>query len=96
MRAAHLATATAAARTGRRHRSSGKATAKAAKPALAEATERSQRRKIRLIESNAKCRYLKKSSFVGPKRHSPIGSMPFHRAQKTLHFQGPTPSYLPT
>jgi hypothetical protein len=28
---------------------------------------------------------------LGPKRHSPIGSMPFHRAQKTLDFQGPTP-----
>ncbi len=33
--------------------------------------------------------------FLGPKRHSPIGSMPFHRAQKTLEFQGPTPSHLP-
>ncbi len=35
-------------------------------------------------------------SFLGPKWHSPIGSMPFHRAQKTLHFQGLTPSHLPT
>ncbi len=35
------------------------------------------------------------SSFSGPKRHLPIGSMPFHRAQKTLEFQGPTPSHLP-
>ncbi len=35
-------------------------------------------------------------SFLGPKWHSPIGSMPFQRAQKTLHFQGPTPSHLPT
>ncbi len=32
---------------------------------------------------------------LGPKWHSPIGSMPFHRAQKSLDFQGPTPSYLP-
>jgi hypothetical protein len=30
-------------------------------------------------------------SFLGPKWHSPIGSMPFHRAQKTLNFQGPPP-----
>jgi hypothetical protein len=28
-------------------------------------------------------------SFLGPKWQSPIGSMPFHRAQKTLDFQGP-------
>jgi hypothetical protein len=27
--------------------------------------------------------------FLDPKWHSPIGSMPFHRAQKTLDFQGP-------
>jgi hypothetical protein len=27
---------------------------------------------------------LEISSFLGPKWHSPIGSMPFHRAQKTL------------
>ncbi len=27
--------------------------------------------------------------FLGPKWHSPIGSMSFHRAQKTLDFQGP-------
>jgi hypothetical protein len=26
---------------------------------------------------------LEISSFLGPKWHSPIGSMPFHRAQKT-------------
>ncbi len=32
----------------------------------------------------------------GPKWHSPIGSMPFHRAQKTREFQGPTPSNFPT
>ncbi len=31
------------------------------------------------------------SSFLGPNWHSPIGSMPFHRAQKTLECQGPTP-----
>jgi hypothetical protein len=30
------------------------------------------------------------------KRHSPIGSMPFQRAQKTLNFQGPTTSHLPS
>ena len=35
-------------------------------------------------------------SFLGPKWHSPIGSMPFHRAQKTREFQGPTPSNFPT
>ncbi len=39
---------------------------------------------------------LEISSFLGPKRHSPIGSMPVHRAQKTLDFQGPTPSQLPS
>ncbi len=27
---------------------------------------------------------LEISSFLGPKWHSPIGSMSFHRAQKTL------------
>jgi hypothetical protein len=32
----------------------------------------------------------------GPKWHSPIGSLPFHRAQKTREFQGPTPSNFPT
>jgi hypothetical protein len=26
--------------------------------------------------------------FLGPKWHSPFGSMPFHRAKKTLEFQG--------
>jgi hypothetical protein len=31
-----------------------------------------------------------------PKWHLPTGSMPFHRAQKTLDFQGPTPSHLPS
>ncbi len=31
--------------------------------------------------------------FFGPQWHSPIGSMPFHRAQKTLDFQNPTPSH---
>jgi hypothetical protein len=31
------------------------------------------------------------SSSLGPKWHSPIGSMLFHRAQKTLDFQGPIP-----
>jgi hypothetical protein len=29
--------------------------------------------------------------FLGPEWHLPIDSMPFHRAQKTLDFQGPTP-----
>ncbi len=33
-------------------------------------------------------------SFLGP--HSPIGSMPFHMTQKTLDFQGPNPSHLPS
>jgi hypothetical protein len=33
--------------------------------------------------------------FLGPKWHSPIGLMPFHRAQKTLEFQGLTPSHFP-
>jgi hypothetical protein len=37
---------------------------------------------------------------LGPKWHSPIGSMPFHRAQKTLHFHARNPPishvmYLP-
>ncbi len=31
-----------------------------------------------------------------PKWHSPNGSMPFHRAEKSLNFQGPTPSHLPS
>ncbi len=35
---------------------------------------------------------LEISKFLGPKWYSSIGSMPFHRAQKTLDFQGPTPS----
>jgi hypothetical protein len=35
-------------------------------------------------------------SFLGPKWHSTIGSMPFHRDQKTPKFQGPTPSHLPS
>jgi hypothetical protein len=26
---------------------------------------------------------------LGPKWHSPVGSITFHRAQKTLHVQGP-------
>jgi hypothetical protein len=39
---------------------------------------------------------LKFSSFLGPKWHSPIGSIPFHRAQKTLEFHGPTLSHLPS
>jgi hypothetical protein len=30
----------------------------------------------------------------GQKWHLPIGWMPFHRSQKTLNFQGPTPSLL--
>jgi hypothetical protein len=29
-------------------------------------------------------------TFMGLKWHSPNGSMPFHRAQKSLDFQGPT------
>jgi hypothetical protein len=39
---------------------------------------------------------LEISSLLGPKRHSSIGSMPFHRAQKTLNLQGPTSSHLPS
>jgi hypothetical protein len=34
----------------------------------------------------------KRVSFLGTKWHSPIGSMLFHRAQKTLNLQGPAPS----
>ncbi len=36
---------------------------------------------------------LEFSSFLGPKWHPPIGSMPYLKAQKTLHFQGPSPSH---
>ncbi len=32
--------------------------------------------------------------FLGPKFHSHNGSMPFHRAQKSLDFQGPNPLAL--
>jgi hypothetical protein len=39
---------------------------------------------------------LEFSSFLSPKCHLPISSLPFHRAQKTLKFQGPTPSHLPS
>ncbi len=39
---------------------------------------------------------LEISSFLGPKWHSPIGSMPFDMAQKTLDIQDPTPSHLPS
>ncbi len=38
---------------------------------------------------------LKILTFLGPKWHSPNGSMLFHRAQKSLNFQGPTPYHLP-
>jgi hypothetical protein len=31
-----------------------------------------------------------------PPHGLPIGSMPFHRAQKTPEFRGPTPSHLPS
>ncbi len=34
--------------------------------------------------------------FMGPKWYSPNGSMPFHRTQKSLDFQGPTPAHLPS
>jgi hypothetical protein len=34
-------------------------------------------------------------TFSGPIWHSPNGSMPFHRAQKSLDFQGLNPSHLP-
>jgi hypothetical protein len=30
-------------------------------------------------------------TFFGPRWHSPIGSMPFHKAQKSLDFQGSNP-----
>jgi hypothetical protein len=33
-------------------------------------------------------------NFLGPKWHSHDGSMPFHRAQKSLDFRGPTPSQV--
>jgi hypothetical protein len=39
---------------------------------------------------------LEFSSLLGFKWHWPICSMPFHRAQKTREFQGPTPSHLPS
>jgi hypothetical protein len=39
---------------------------------------------------------LEISTFLGPKWHSPNGLMPFHRAQKSLNFQGPTPSHSPS
>jgi hypothetical protein len=41
--------------------------------------------------------YLGEWEGVGPWvfGHSHIGLMPFHRAQKTLDIQGPTPSHLP-
>jgi hypothetical protein len=35
-------------------------------------------------------------SFLGTKWNSPTGLMSFHRAQKTLDFQGPSPSHLPS
>jgi hypothetical protein len=35
------------------------------------------------------------STFLRPKWHSPNSSMPFHRAQKSLDFQGPIPFHLP-
>jgi hypothetical protein len=38
---------------------------------------------------------LEISTFLGPKWHSPNGSIQFHRAQKSLDFQGPTPSQCP-
>ncbi len=41
--------------------------------------------------SNHLCTY----DLYSPKWHLPIGLMPFHKAQKTLKFQGPTPSHLP-
>jgi hypothetical protein len=35
-------------------------------------------------------------NFLGPKWHSPLGSITFHRAQESLDFQGPAPSHLPS
>jgi hypothetical protein len=34
---------------------------------------------------------LEISSFLGPKWHSPIGLLPFYRAQKNSQFPGPNP-----
>ncbi len=39
--------------------------------------------------------YLCISTFLGPKWHSLMGSMPFYGAQKSLDFQGPTPPTCP-
>ncbi len=39
---------------------------------------------------------LEISNLLGRKWHSPISSMPFHWAQKTLDFQGPTHSHMPS
>jgi hypothetical protein len=39
---------------------------------------------------------LEISTFWGPKWLSPNGSMPFHRAQKSLDFQGSTFSHMPS
>ncbi len=38
---------------------------------------------------------LEFSSYLGPKLHLPIDSMPFPRGPKTLELLGPTPSHLP-
>ncbi len=42
------------------------------------------------------CWALEILTFLGPKWHSPNGLMSFHRAQKSLDFQGPTPCHLPS
>jgi hypothetical protein len=47
-------------------------------------------------EQRAICSMYVTCSFLGPKWHSPIGSMPFHKTQKTLDFQGPSPSHFPS
>ncbi len=39
---------------------------------------------------------LEISTFLGPKGNSPNGSMVIHKAPKSLDFQGPTPSHLPS
>jgi hypothetical protein len=41
-------------------------------------------------------RALEILTFLGPKWHSPDGLLPFHWAQKSIDFQGPIPSHLPS
>jgi hypothetical protein len=55
-------------------------------------------RGVALLESGSmQQQYNYLCTYYAPvKWHSPIGSMPFHRAQKTREFQGPTPSHFPS